>query len=60
MYWFAMARMQDANMAASEIPDQGDLTRPASREIAEFHLDCYFEMVEAELHYRRKLYGRRQ
>ena len=45
----AMARMQDANMAASEITEQGSLTQPAARKIAEYHLDRYFEMVEAEL-----------
>ena len=56
----AMARMQDANMAATEITEQGELTRPTSREIAEFTLDCYFKMVEAELNHRRKLYGERQ
>ena len=53
----AMARMQDANMAASEITEQGSLTQPAARKIAEYHLDRYFEMVEAELGYRRKLSG---
>ena len=52
-----MARMQDANMATSEITEQGRLTQPAARRIAEYHLDHYFEMVEAELNYRRKLYG---
>jgi hypothetical protein len=36
-----MARMQDANMAA--------LSQPAARRIAEYHLDRYFEMVEAEV-----------
>jgi hypothetical protein len=51
----AMARMQDANMAASEITEQGSLTQPAARKIAEYHLDRYFEMVEAELNYPRKL-----
>jgi hypothetical protein len=51
----AMARMQEANMAASEITEQGSLTQPAARKIAEYHLDRYFEMVEAELNYRRKL-----
>jgi hypothetical protein len=56
----AMARMQDANMAATEITEQDELTRPTSREIAEFALDCCFKMVEAELNHRRKLYGERQ
>jgi hypothetical protein len=36
------------------------LTQPAARKIAEYHLDRYFEMVEAELNYRRKLSGERQ
>jgi len=39
-----MARMQDANMAASEITEQGSLTQPAARKIAEYHLDRYFEI----------------
>ena len=56
----AMARMQNAYMAATEITEQGELTRPTSREIAEFALDCYFKVVEAELNHRRKLYGERQ
>jgi hypothetical protein len=53
----AMARMQDANMAASEITEQGSLTQPAARKIAEYRLDRYFEMVEVELNYRGKLSG---
>jgi hypothetical protein len=56
----AMARMQDANMAATEITEQGEPTRPTSRTIAEFALDSYFMMVEAELDHRQKLYGQRQ
>jgi hypothetical protein len=56
----AMASMQDANMATSEITEQGQINRPATRTIAEYHLDRYFEMVEAELDYRRKLYGQPQ
>jgi hypothetical protein len=56
----AMARMQDANMAAIEITEEGELTRPTSRDIAESALDCYFKMVEAELEYLRKLYGEAQ
>ena len=35
----AMARMQEANMAASEITEQGSLNQPAARKIAEYHLD---------------------
>jgi hypothetical protein len=46
-------RMQEANMAASEITEQGSLTQPAACKIAEYHLDRYFEMVEAGLNYRR-------
>jgi hypothetical protein len=53
----AMARIHDANMATTEIAEQGELTRPTSREIAESALDCYFKMIEAELEYLRKLYG---
>ena len=49
--------MQEANMAASEITEQGSLTQPAACKIAEYHLDRYFEMVEAELNYCRKLSG---
>jgi hypothetical protein len=45
----AMARMQDANVAEAEITPDGKLTRPATREIAEHHLDRYFEMIEARL-----------
>jgi hypothetical protein len=52
----AIARMHDANMAASEITERGGLTQPAARKIAEY-LDRYFEMVEAELNYCRKLSG---
>jgi hypothetical protein len=61
IHWkIAMARMQDANLAATEITEQGELTRPTSREIAEFALDCHFKMVEAELNHRWMLYGERQ
>jgi hypothetical protein len=56
----AMARMRDANMATTEITEQGELTRPTSREIAESALDCYFKMIEAELEYLWKLYGEPQ
>jgi hypothetical protein len=45
----AMARMQDANVAEAEITPDGKLTRPATREIAEYHLDRYYEMIEARL-----------
>jgi hypothetical protein len=40
----AMARMQDANMAASEITEQRSLTQRAARKIAGYHLDRYFEI----------------
>ena len=54
----AMARMQVANLAAAEInPTKSTLAQRATRNIAEQHLDSYFEMVEAELNYRRKLYA---
>jgi hypothetical protein len=60
MQWkIAMARMQDANVAAIEITQDCQLTQPASRKIAEYHLDRHFWMVEAELLHRRKVYGRR-
>jgi predicted transcriptional regulator len=55
----AIARMQEANMAASEITEQGGLTQPAARKIAEYHLDRYFEMVEGQLNYRRSCPERR-
>ena len=45
----ALARMQDANLAATEITPEGQLTQRATRQIAEYHLDRYFEMVEARL-----------
>jgi hypothetical protein len=41
--------MHDANMAASGKGSHGLLTPPATRKIAEYHLDRYFEMVEAQL-----------
>ena len=54
----AMARMQDANLAAAEInPTKSALAQRATRNIAEQDLDSYFEMVEAELNHRRKLYA---
>jgi hypothetical protein len=43
----ALARMQDANMA--EMTKQAQLTPPAARQIAEYLLSRYFEMVEARL-----------
>jgi hypothetical protein len=43
----ALARMQDANMA--EMTQQALLTPPAARQIAEYQLNRYFEMVEARL-----------
>jgi hypothetical protein len=38
-------------------PDQEALAQRATRNIAEQDLDSYFEMVEAELNHRRKLYA---
>ena len=35
-------------------PDQGYVTQRAARNIAERHLDRYFEMVEAELNHREQ------
>jgi ribosome modulation factor len=43
-----LARMHDANMAATEITQQGQLTSPAARQIAEYHLNRYFEMASAD------------
>jgi len=43
----ALGWMRDANMAASG--SHGLLTPAATRKIAEYHLDRYFEMVEAQL-----------
>jgi hypothetical protein len=56
----AMARMQDANMAATEITEHGQPTRTDARKIAERQLDYYFELVEADLNYRRKLHAERR
>ena len=52
-----LARMQDANLAATEISPRGQLTRPAIRQIAEYHLDRYFEMIEAQLSQLRRRQG---
>jgi hypothetical protein len=60
MQWkVAMAQMQDANLAATEITEQGKPTRPEARKIAERQLDYYFQLVEADLNYRRKLHAER-
>jgi hypothetical protein len=60
MQWrTAMARMRDANLAATEISEQGEPIRRAIRKIAKQHLDRYFELVEAELNHRRNLYAER-
>jgi hypothetical protein len=45
----ALIWMRDVNMARAERTPQGMINRLASREIAEYHLDSYFEMVEAQL-----------
>jgi hypothetical protein len=45
----ALIWMRDVNMARKERTPQGMLARLASREIAEYHLNRYFEMVEAQL-----------
>jgi hypothetical protein len=45
----ALIWMRDVNMARAERTPQGMLTRLASREIAEYHLNRYFEMIEAQL-----------
>ena len=56
----AMARMQDANMAATEITEHGQPARFDARKIAECQLDYYSELVETELNYLRKLHGELQ
>lgn len=43
----ALARMQDANMP--EMTQRGRRTPPATRQIAEYQLNRYFEKVEARL-----------
>ena len=45
----ALIWMRDVNMARREGTPQGMLTRLASRETAEYHLNRYFEMIEAQL-----------
>jgi len=45
----ALIWMRDVNMAATERTPRGLLDRLASSEIAEYHLNRYFEMVEAQL-----------
>ena len=45
----ALIWMRDVNMARAERTPEGMITRLASREIAEYHLNRYFEMVEAQL-----------
>jgi hypothetical protein len=51
----AMVQMQNANQIAAEFdPTKGTLTQRAARNIAERHLDRYFELVEAELNHREQ------
>jgi hypothetical protein len=45
----ALIWMRDVNLAARERTPRGLLDRLASFEIAEYHLDKYFEMLEAQL-----------
>jgi len=45
----ALGWMRDANMAGSGRESHGLLTPPSTHKIAEYHLDRYFEMVEAQL-----------
>lgn len=45
----ALIWMRDVNMAATEKEPRGMLTRLASRQIAEHHLNTYFEMLDAQL-----------
>jgi hypothetical protein len=41
--------MDEANLAAPKRKRAKVITNPASREIAEYHLNRYFDVVEAEL-----------
>jgi hypothetical protein len=60
MQWrIAMARIEDANLAAREITAQGQPTRLEARKTAESQLDYYFYLVERELNYRRNQYAER-
>jgi hypothetical protein len=45
----ALIWMRDVNMARAERTPQGMLTRLASHETAEYHLNRYFEMIETQL-----------
>jgi hypothetical protein len=54
----AMLQMQHANQVAAEMdPTRGTLTQRAARNIAERHLDRYFELIEAELNRRESNNG---
>ena len=44
----------DAGFAAEIDPTKGTFTQRAARNIAERHLDRYFEQVEAELNHREQ------
>ena len=51
----AMTQMMHSNPVAAEVdPTKGTFTQRAARNIAERHLDRYFEMVEAELNHREQ------
>ena len=45
----ALGWMREANMSVSGRGPDWLLTPPATRKLAEYHLDRYFEMVEAQL-----------
>jgi hypothetical protein len=45
----ALGWMRDANMTAMGEEPHGLLTPPATRKLAEYHLNRYFEMVEAQI-----------
>jgi len=45
----ALIWMRDVNLARVERTPHGMLSRLASRETAEYHLNRYFEMLEAQL-----------
>jgi hypothetical protein len=45
----ALGWMRDANMTAMGEEPHGLLTPPPTRKLAEYHLNRYFEMVEAQI-----------
>lgn len=45
----ALIWMRDVNLARAESSPQGMLTRLAARDLAEYQLDRYFDMLEAQM-----------